>query len=154
MHRLEFSVTVAAPIEEIWKFFTSVEALVELTPPWKQVTIEPNQDLRVIDGALHKIKVKQFGLPIYWHARISNVIPNQEFTDTADKSPFAYWKHIHGFKEVPGGTKISDHIEFQAPFWIFGEVVTRAFIRADIEKMFAYRMQKCTELFGTPSLPS
>ncbi len=136
--RRVFETRIAAPVEKVWAFHESVEALKALTPPDRNVTVM-SEDTAVREGALHVLRVVMFGVPIVWKARITDVQPPFGFTDTAEKSPFAAWRHRHDFLPDGDGTLLRDTVEYRAPFGPLGALAHRLFIDRDIERMFAYR---------------
>jgi ligand-binding SRPBCC domain-containing protein len=130
---------IAAPVQKVWDFHSSVAALRVLTPPGRQ--IEPvGDDLDVREGALHVLKFRQFGLTMEWRARISEVDPPRQFVDTAEKSPFPMWRHRHEFiAEGPAETLIRDTIQYEPPGGPLAWLVDRLFIARDLERLFAFR---------------
>lgn len=124
--------------QELWDFHSSAEALKILTPPDAQVQVM-GADLAVKDGAIHILKVKKFGMPIVWKALISDVIPGRQFRDTAIKSPFPAWSHLHEFLPHSEGALLRDTVDYVPPMGPFGFIVDALFVKKDLEKMFAYR---------------
>lgn len=139
MPKLVFESLIDAPVEEVWAFHGSLEALKALTPPGQTVTIlGPDTEIR--DGALHRIRVGKGPFGFEWHARISEVLPPRQFVDTAEKSPFGFWRHLHAFEDHGGGkTLLRDVVEYRAPFGFLGSLVEPILIRPQIRRLFAYR---------------
>lgn len=137
MTRKQYRSVLPAPVEAVWAFHRSAEVLRDLTPPGQHV--EPVGDLEVRDGALHTLRIRRFGLPMVWKARISEVEPPRRFVDTAEQSPFAYWRHEHRFEPCAEGTELIDTIEYRLPFGLLGQLIDRLAISRDIDRMFAHR---------------
>lgn len=131
--------------QELWEFHASAEALMALTPTNRRVEVL-SEDLAVRDGALHILRVRQFGIPLVWHARISEVDPPRGFVDTAERSPFAYWRHHHEFLPHPEGALLRDTVMYQLPFGPLGMIADWLFVRRDLETMFAFRHKHTQEL--------
>jgi hypothetical protein len=129
---------ISCPVERLWEFHASVESLKLLTPPERRVEVVGN-DLEVREGALHVLRVRQFGIPLVWKARISDVDPPHGFTDTAEKSPFKFWRHRHEF--VPHGLAalLRDTVTYAAPLGVLGDLARAIFIDRDIDRLFKYR---------------
>ena len=138
MPSLVFESVIACTPEELWAFHSDVSALRLLTPPGDQVTII-GEDTAVREGALHVLRVKKKGLTIVWKARISNVEPPHRFVDTAEKSPFAFWRHTHEFLPHEQGSLLRDSIEYRLPLGPLGAIADALFVRRDIEAMFRHR---------------
>ncbi len=128
----------------MWGFHSSVEALKVLTPPGQTVEIV-GDTVEVVNGAVHELRVKKFGLTLSWVADISDVEPPSKFVDTARKSPFKSWRHTHEFLPTEGGTLLRDTVEYQMPFGFLGKIVNSLLIEADVRKMFKFRHEVTTK---------
>ncbi len=125
-------------VDRLWEFHASAAALKVLTPPDRHVEVV-GDDLQVRDGALHILRVRQFGIPMEWRARISEVDPPNGFTDTAEKSPFPYWKHRHQFLPHPEGALLRDDIEYRPPGGPLSPIIDRLLVGPQLDEMFRYR---------------
>jgi len=133
-----FETLLECPIDRVWEFHASVDALEQLTPPSRKVEVL-SQNIDVADGALHVLRVRQFGIPLVWKARISEVEPPFGFTDTAEKSPFKSWQHRHDFIAQGETTLLRDTVNYEMPFGILGIIARKLFVDRDIETLFAFR---------------
>lgn len=133
-----FTSLIRATVEEVWAFHASVEALKVLTPPDRKIEVA-GQDLEVKDGALHILRVKQFGIPMEWRARISAVSPPHGFTDTAEKSPFAYWRHRHDFLEHPEGCLLRDTLDYVPPGGPLAGLIDAWVVSKQLDSLFKFR---------------
>ena len=61
------------------------------------------------------------------------------FEDVQISGPFKSWRHQHIVKSREGAAILRDEIEFEPPFWIFGQIAAPLVILPKLEKMFAYR---------------
>lgn len=52
------------------------------------------------------------------------------FVDEQVRGPFRSWRHEHRFEEHAGGTRMTDVVEFAAPFGPLGGVVAGTVLRA------------------------
>ena len=138
MTKKVYETLIDAPVEAVWEFHQSVEALKALTPPGRRVEVL-SEDTAVRDGAIHRLKVRQFGIPLIWEAEISEVDPPNGFTDTARASPFRVWKHRHAFIAEGSKTRLKDTVEYEAPFGFLGRIADKLFISRDIDRLFAFR---------------
>jgi ligand-binding SRPBCC domain-containing protein len=138
VYEKRYEVVLQAPVERVWEFHSSAEALKVLTPPNRD--IEPiSSDLRVVNDAIHELGFRQFGVRMVWRARISQVEPPFGFTDTAEKSPFAYWQHRHEFRPEGSGTRMIDTIRYRPPGGPLGPILNRLLISSDLDRLFAFR---------------
>ena len=130
--------TVLAPHEFIYDWHTRDGAFERLTPPW--------ESLQVLgaDGAFeHRsvhLKLKRFGVPIYWTSHHKDVIPGRQFVDEQVKGPFKFWRHAHVFQPLSDArTKLIDEIDFKLPLSPISHLFGGRAIKNDVMKMLAYR---------------
>lgn len=135
-----FETLLPFPVEKVWAFHSSAEALRVLTPPGVRA-VPLGRDLEVREGAIHRIRFSQFGLPMIWEARIEEVQPPTGFTDVAARSPFAYWKHRHNFVPTGHGTLLVDTVTYTPPGGFLAPFLEKIFIGREVDAMFAYRHQ-------------
>lgn len=136
--RKVFETRIAATAEELWSFHASAEALKVLTPPGRKL-VPISTDLRVENGLLHVMGFRQFGLPMVWKARISEVDPPFGFVDTAEQSPFAFWQHRHSFIRDGEGSILRDEIEYAPPGGPLAGLINRLMVSNDLDCLFAFR---------------
>ncbi len=73
---------------------------------------------------------------------------NRAFTDEQRQGPFGKWRHSHLFEAVPGGTRVSDRIEYEPPSGVLGLVLNAAAIGRDLNWMYGYRGERLREILG------
>ncbi|MFZ4508053.1 MAG: SRPBCC family protein [Fimbriimonas sp.] len=129
---------INAPVEKLWEFHRSAEALRLLSPPGKTV-LPIGDDLEVRNGARHHLQIQVGPMKLNWIALLSEVEPPFGFTDTAIKSPFKFWRHRHEFIADGEHSILRDHVDYALPFGIFGELANKLFVGKDIDAMFAHR---------------
>jgi ligand-binding SRPBCC domain-containing protein len=145
--KLIFETRVLASVQKVWEFHQSVEALTLLTPPgMKPKLLGDEREVR--DGALHKVQVRKFGVPMEIHARISEVEPFAHFRDTQERGPFGRWTHSHRFISLEKGTLIRDEVDYEAPGGIFAPLLDRLVVRNDILNLWEYRQKITYERLG------
>ncbi len=141
---LQFESFIPCSLQAIWSFHTDVQALITLTPPPGLVKII-GKESRVVNGAIHNLKIRNWPISIRWDAEISDVRPpepnqkNAGFVDTAIKSPFAFWRHRHEFVEVSGGVLLVDQVEYAIPLEKLTRHILGSLFNRQILEMFTYR---------------
>jgi len=134
-----FEIRVDASPEKVWEFHSSARALLKLTPPKMRLRLL-GKDLDVFEGAIHEMRFMLFGfIPCAWRTKIDQVTPPYGFTDQAERSPFAYWRHRHDFIPDGEGTLIRDIVVYEMPFGKLGKAVHKLRLSKDIERVSAYR---------------
>lgn len=68
-------------------------------------------------------RARHFGLPITMTSVISAYDAPRRFVDEQSSGPFRRWWHEHHFEAVPGGTLMTDVVEFQSPLGPLGRLV-------------------------------
>ena len=105
-HILERTQTIERPIEEVFKFFADAGNLERITPPELNFKIISPQPIDIKRGAFIDYKLKLRGIPITWKTEITQWNPPFDFVDTALKSPYKQWIHLHTFERGERGETI------------------------------------------------
>lgn len=138
MKFIKESIIRAAP-ERVFAFHELPDAFERLVPPWESVKIIQKADIKQI-GSRAILEQKIFGLfPSRWVAEHTKYEPPRMFEDIQISGPFKSWQHQHIIEPYETGAVLRDEINFEPPFWIFGQIAAPVFILPKIEKMFAYR---------------
>jgi ligand-binding SRPBCC domain-containing protein len=132
------SIIRASP-KELFDFHLLPDAFEILTPPWESVNILQKADITKT-GSRAIIETKIFGLfPAKWIAEHTVYKYPEIFEDTQISGPFKSWIHKHIILPHDEGSILRDEIEFEPPFWIFGQMAAPFAILPKLEKMFDYR---------------
>jgi ligand-binding SRPBCC domain-containing protein len=147
----ERSTVVSAPLEDVWEFHSTIDGLLALTPGWMNIRPEAIRD----PGVGPDPEVLGAGAEIDMSVRPLGVAPRQTWTsriverayegdsayfrDEMRDGPFARWLHTHRFDAVEGGTRITDHVEYELgrPLGVLSGLAWPGF-----EAMFAYRHRR------------
>jgi ligand-binding SRPBCC domain-containing protein len=130
---------VPRPRSEVFAFFADAANLERLTPPALKFSILTPLPIAMRPGAIIDYRLSLFGVPFKWRTVIEVFEPESRFVDVQASGPYALWRHLHEFTEVPGGTLIRDHVDYELPFGPLGEAVHALFVRRQLEAIFAYR---------------
>src|SRR5687768_2732990 len=102
-------------LEEAWTFFSSPKNLARITPPgigFKVLYISGNQS-EIYAGQIIRYKIKILpGVTVNWMTEITHMNKPYNFIDEQRFGPYAFWHHQHHFKEVQGGTEITDELNY------------------------------------------
>lgn len=116
----ERAVLIAAPVEEVFGFHLDPDNLRHLNPPGVR-TLRLEVDRPVRPGSKVTVSLRLLGLLRQdWVVAIAEVEAGRRLVDVALSGPFASWRHEHRMEPVPGGTRLTDRIEFVAkggPLW-------------------------------------
>ena len=124
-------------LDETFAFFSDAGNLERLTPPWLNFRILTPRPIRMTEGTLIDYRIVLYGVPIPWRTRIEVWEPGVRFVDRQLSGPYLWWHHEHRFEAVDGGTRVIDVVEYLPRMrW-----VSSAFVRRDVERIFAYRQE-------------
>lgn len=138
MNFVKESIIIAAP-ERVFAFHELPDAFERLIPPWENVKVIQKADISKI-GSRAVIEMKILGVfPVKWIAEHTKYEPPRMFEDIQISGPFKSWRHDHIIEPHEKGAILRDEIEFEPPFWVFGQIAAPFAIYPQLEKMFAYR---------------
>lgn len=139
---------VPKPIAEVFEFFCNEKNLETLTPPWLHFKVLAKSTEKIQVGTLIDYRLRIHGIPVQWQSEILEWEAERKFVDHQTKGPYAKWHHTHLFRAQGAKTEMVDEVVYQVPFGLLGCVFAGAFVRKDIQKIFAYRRNRVEEIFG------
>jgi ligand-binding SRPBCC domain-containing protein len=161
---------VPYPADAVFAFFANPENLPALMPEWQKVHIDqasivspPRAGASTpMAGIGSRITVSfrpVAGLPfrVRWQAEITELIPNTLIADRQIQGPFAFWNHTRRIRSVDRAginiTVIVDQVEYEPRMGFLGRVANALFLRRQLERTFAYRQARLTELLALQLKP-
>lgn len=142
MATFEFTSPMSAGSAALAAWHERPGAFERLAPTWETLSIVRRTG-SIHDGdelvfALHKGPLR---LP--WHARHSDFVAGRQFRDTAVRSPFATWTHLHQFVAVDDDhSELRDTIDWTMPFGRLGTTLAGPFVRPMLQRMFTQRHER------------
>jgi ligand-binding SRPBCC domain-containing protein len=148
VHVLARECWVPAPLERTFEFFSDAFKLELVTPPSMEFRMLTPGPIEVREGTLLDYRLRIHGIPIRWRTLIETWEPPSRFVDRQLKGPYKLWLHSHTFVPRDGGTVVGDVVRYSLPLGPIGELVHRAVVRRDLERIFDYRHEALARLLS------
>ena len=139
---------------EIFPYFSSETNLEELTPPFMGFKVLRKSPGPMKAGTLIDYRLAVHGIPMKWKTRIEEWIPEERFVDNQLRGPYKRWHHTHTFRELAGGTLMTDCVHYRLPLGWLGDVTAHWKVLEDVKSIFAYRRQKVDAMWGAENRSS
>lgn len=150
MYQLRTKVTLRAPLNEVWDFFSSPKNLQKITPPGMGFQILTGETGSMYPGQIISYKVKPVAaIPVLWVTEITHVADGQFFVDEQRIGPYRMWHHEHHFKEVDEGVEMTDIVSYALPLGILGKLAHAVFVGKKVSSIFSYRSKVIHKYFQT-----
>ena len=146
-HILERKQIIKHPRDEVFEFFADAGNLERITPPELNFHIITPQPIDIKKGALIDYTLKLRGIPITWKTEITQWNPPFDFIDSALKSPYKQWIHLHTFEAGENGeTIMKDIVRYRLPFEPLGDLA-HWYVKKELKYIFDYRYKVIEEIF-------
>ena len=152
-YRLQRSLFLPRPRQEVFAFFSDAGNLERITPPFLHFHITTPRPIEMGAGTLIDYNLRLYGIPLHWRTLIETFDPPVSFSDVQLKGPYRRWHHRHEFLEVPGGTEMRDSVDYDLPFPVFAPIVHSLFVRRSVQQIFDYRNKVISEIFSASASP-
>lgn len=150
-HRLDASLYLDRPIDEVYAFFSRPENLGRITPRSMGFELR-STDTDMRDGLEIEYRVRPlFGIPTRWVSRITDVDAPHGFRDIQLKGPYRLWDHRHAFLPEGSGTRVIDEVTYRLPLGPLGELAHRIWVRPQLEQVFRHRARTIQAIFARPA---
>jgi ligand-binding SRPBCC domain-containing protein len=153
-HLLAREQLVPRPRPEVFAFFADAANLERLTPSNLRFSILTSLPIAMRSGAIIEYRLSLFRIPFRWRTVIEVFEPGSRFVDVQAAGPYALWRHLHEFTDVPGGTLIGDRVEYALPLGPLGELAHALFVRRQLEQIFDFRRDVIQRVFPRESDPA
>ncbi len=124
--------------KEVFAFFADAANLEHITPPELHFRVLTPQPIPMQRGTVIDYRLRLFGVPVRWQARISHWQPPIRFVDEQVRGPYDLWKHTHLFHDDGEATIIEDVVRYQLPFGLFGKIF-HPLVRLQLKRIFRFR---------------
>ena len=91
-------------------------------------------------------RARHFRIPFTMTSRITQFTFPGSFTDEQIRGPFKSFRHVHEFESAPGGSIMTDRVEFTAQFGLLGRLAERLVLRRYLHRLIRERGRFLSEL--------
>lgn len=138
MTHVEFTSTVDAPVDAVFRWHERPGAFQRLTPPWLPVELEHFEGIR--DGQRAVLRMGVGPVQIRWVAEHHDYVEGKQFCDRQVKGPFAHWNHTHRMEPAgPETSVLTDAIDYELPLGGWSDWLEEGTARRQLNRQFAYR---------------
>lgn len=151
IHVLEREQVLPGPPEEVFPFFAEAHNLETITPPLLRFRVVTPEPIEMRVGTTIQYRLRLHGVPVNWLTSIQAWQPPSRFVDVQLRGPYALWHHTHSFDpdgDGGGATRMRDTVRYALPLGALGELAHRAFVRRDVEAIFAFRHDEVARRMG------
>jgi ligand-binding SRPBCC domain-containing protein len=145
MPQFEVTTSLRSPIAEVFDFLSRSANLIEVTPPEFNIRLVEGPE-RLHLGARLVLHVRRWGFTQRLVSEVTAFEPDRLLVDEQREGPVPKWVHTHLLETVPGGTRMTDRIEFEAPGGMLGFLLATESIISELQELFAYRERRFREL--------
>ncbi|MCR6639179.1 MAG: SRPBCC family protein [Sporocytophaga sp.] len=136
-------------IDQAWDFFTSPHNLSKITPSSMDFKVLSKNDGPIHPGMIIRYTVTPIlGIPLNWVTEITHVEHQHLFVDEQRFGPYAFWHHLHKFKEVQEGVEMEDLVHYALPFGLIGAAAHELLVKNKLNEIFDFRTKVLREIFG------
>src|SRR5258708_6584624 len=121
MAHFEYSSIIAAPRKDVFDFASDVQNLDEIMAADYRVELTTPAG-KIKKGAEYGIKITRFGVSVLWGIVIEDLVQEEYVRDRQSNGPFSLWVHTQKFEDHGQGTLLTDLIEYDVPFGLFGKL--------------------------------
>lgn len=149
MYILHKKQNIPITLDKAWEFLSNPKNLSILTPKEMNMTIVSGADRPMYAGQVIQYSVTPVaGIKTKWVSEVTHFEEGKYFVDLQLYGPYSFWHHQHFIHEIKGGVQMEDIIHYKVPLGILGRIVHPFLVKPKLEKVFEYRKERLTELFG------
>jgi len=155
---------IAAPIDEVWAFHSTIDGLIALTPDWMHLEIarvegpdgEPDPAVLTV-GSQIRMSMQPLGVVPrqQWTSQIVEREPagtepvegSAYFVDNMSGGPFREWEHTHTFHADGDETILVDSVTYRLPLGALGDIAGPV-AKIGFEGMFRDRHRRTAHQLG------
>ena len=145
MAHFEYSSVIHAPKQKTFDFLTVVENFSLLFPEdYKFELLSPVE--KMDKGSEYEFRLARFGVSVVWGIVVEEVVAGESYRDRQAHGPFDLWIHTLKVEDHGEGCLLTELIEYDLPYGIFGKLTEDLFMRGELTRIFEHRHKRLQEL--------
>jgi ligand-binding SRPBCC domain-containing protein len=138
--------------ETVYRFHAEPDALQRLTPPWGKAQVIASTGGIETPGSRVTLRVSVGPFSQNWIAEHVVCEPGKMFRDAMRSGPFRKWEHTHLFiSENENSSWLEDRVEYEFPLGALGKLLTGAYTRKRLQRLFEWRHKTTAEILSARS---
>ena len=148
--KIRFRSRIAAPAEEVYRWYAEPEALERLQPPWEKARVVDRTGTVEQSGSRVTIELPIGPFKVNWVTEHTWCEPGKMFRDEMVSGPFSNWEHTHLFLQNPDdplSSWLEDRIKYELRLGWLGKLVAGKWTRRRLKRMFTWRHEVTIQEF-------
>lgn len=142
--KIEFN----APVEEVFKFFTDTDRMVELLPSGYRFRIVRRSARHLSQGVSLECEIRLTLIPIRWRSYVTSLSAGRHMTAVWQQGPLASVEHNSYFESLPNNqTRVTDCLLYQLPLGPLTLLADRLWIRPALKRLSEHRCRALLKIF-------
>lgn len=146
-HTLRREMSLPRPLASVFAFFADAQNLERITPPELRFRILSPGAIEMACGTRIDYRLRLYGLPLRWRAKIARWDPPHLFVDEQERGPYAKWIHEHRFEARGPHTWMVDQVDYALPLTPWSKGVL-PLVRLQLDRIFDYRARTVARLLA------
>ena len=144
MAHIQVQRLIHAPSFKVYQYLTSPENLKEQLDGLISVELLSSK-IETKPGSEFLFQMVRYGVDYPIRFVVEKYVTGHSFTYNQVKGLLASWRHTIRFEEKdPQSTLVTDIVEYEIPFGIFGRIVDDIFARREVRKILDYRLERAS----------
>src|SRR5689334_22115207 len=141
MPLFDASVVLTREPAVVFDWFSQPALMIATAPPELALRLIQAPE-RLSLGARVALAGRRWGVPHPATMEVTGFEPPSLLVEEQRQGPFRRWVPTHRFEPVNEGTLLKVRVDFEPPGGILGLTVTEAYVRRELEWIFAHRAER------------
>jgi len=139
MPKLKIVTEIAAPVERVFDLARSIDVHQQSQTRHRERAVAGRTSGLIETGETVTWEAVHFGIRQRLTSRIDAMTPPVYFRDSMVAGAFRSFVHDHHFEEIPGGTKMTDVLDYVAPLGVLGRWADWLFLESSMRRLLEER---------------